>query len=299
MDQDRQIRFVVPPFLLFLSMLWGSYLGGRDLSSILAPETAREILGVLAATAVAIVPLGFVISVLSITVLRLIAWLAGWPTYEAHLSPQAFARIWKQIGSPQVKDEALTLYAVATYDHAFLKPDIHTWLFRRWNAFNVAAHSAVALFLAHAISPFFEIPQTTKWWASTVSLVALLLVNAAIAWRDTMRMLEFQTTLMSGASEAPWEMAPAERQPDLHHKEHDRGTSPTMGSDSFADTVTAWLQAAMRREPVAMAVSLGIATAAATSGFAGFVVGMLFAMVIARSAGMSSAQPESRRGSAS
>ncbi len=55
MDQDRQIRFLIPPFFLLVSILWGAYLSGRDLTPIFKPDYSREVLGVLAAAAVAVV----------------------------------------------------------------------------------------------------------------------------------------------------------------------------------------------------------------------------------------------------
>ncbi len=193
MDLDRQIRFAIPPFFLFASLLWGAHLAGRDLSSFFKPETAKEALGLLAASAVAIVPIGFLISTLSVAVLRGMAVIARRPTYEAVLSDSALERIWGQLKSTQVLDKKLTLFAAATFDHELLATGIHTWLLRRWNSFNVAFHSVVALALAHAVALIFHIPQVCAWWVSTLALVALLFLTALNAWRDTMRMVEFQS----------------------------------------------------------------------------------------------------------
>jgi hypothetical protein len=145
MDQDRQIRFAIPPFFLFASLLWGAYLGGRDLSPIFRPETAKEVLGLLAAAAVAVVPIGFLISTLSVTLLRGLAAVFGNPTYEAVLSDSTLERVWNQLAGKQTKNKKLTLYAAATFDHELLAAGIHTWLLRRWDSFNVATHSIVAL----------------------------------------------------------------------------------------------------------------------------------------------------------
>src|SRR5712692_1050520 len=141
MDQDRQIRFAIPPFFLFASLLWGAYLGHRDLSPIFKPETAKEVLGLLAAAAVAMVPIGFLISTLSVALLKGLAMLARSPTYEAVLSDSTLERIWDQLQTTQRKDKKLTLYAATSFDHELLATGIHTWLMRRWNSFNVATHS--------------------------------------------------------------------------------------------------------------------------------------------------------------
>jgi hypothetical protein len=192
MDQDRQIRLAIPPFFLLASLLWGAYLGGLDLL-FLKPEAAKEVLGLLAATAVVILPIGFLISAISVTILGGLAAIFRKPTYEAVLDGSTLARIWPKLGSNQSKDAKLTLYAAATFDHELLAPGIHTWLLRRWNSFNVAAHSIVALTLAHAVGLFFPIPQGCAWWTTTVASIALLGLRAFKAWRETMKMIEFQS----------------------------------------------------------------------------------------------------------
>src|SRR6266446_7888373 len=157
MDQDRQIRLAIPPFFLFASLLWGAYLSHRDLSPILKPETAKEVLGLLAATAVAIVPVGYLISTISVNVLRLLAVIARKPTYEAVLDEATLERIWKQLKTSQPTNKMLALYAAATFDHELLATGIHMWLFRRWTSFNIAVHSIVALVLALLVAPVFSI----------------------------------------------------------------------------------------------------------------------------------------------
>jgi len=146
------------------------------------------------------VPLGFLISSASIFIMRCIAGVLQQPTYEACLTDAAYGRIWTGTESSLPKDKKETLYAVATFDHELLAPGIHTWLVRRWNAFNVAAHSTVALLAAHAMAPYFHVPQSLRWWRWTAILVALLLYAAFKAWRETMAMLEFQTTRRNEAA---------------------------------------------------------------------------------------------------
>ena len=193
MDQDRQIRFVIPPFFLFASLLWGAYLGGVDLSPLFKPETGKEVLGLLAAVAVAIVPIGFLIGTLSVLLLRMLVTISRNATYEAVLGDPTLERIWTQLQSTQNRNKKLTLYAAATFDHEFMAPGIHTWLMRRWNSFNVASHSVVALVLAHAMAPIFSIPQVCAWWISTFVLLGLLVFTALNAWRETMAMIDFQS----------------------------------------------------------------------------------------------------------
>lgn len=194
MDQDRQIRFVIPPFLLFASLLWGAHLGGRDLSPILKPEAAKDLLGVLAAAAASIIPVGFLIGTISVLVLRGIARIARTQTYEAHLNDAALQMVWEQVRPGESRDRKATLYAVATFDHELLAPGTHGWIVRRWNAFYVSTNSCVALLLAHALAVPVCVAQTWRWGTSTAVVVVMLAVHAFNAWHDTMAMLEFQAS---------------------------------------------------------------------------------------------------------
>src|SRR4051812_40433491 len=126
MDQERQIRLAIPPFFLLASLLWGAFLGGINLSPILKPDTSKEVLGLLAATAVAILPVGFLISTISVTLLGVVAAICSKPTYEAVLDDSTFERIWSKLQNRQKKKAEFTLYAVATFDHELLPTGIHT-----------------------------------------------------------------------------------------------------------------------------------------------------------------------------
>jgi hypothetical protein len=193
MDQDRAIRFAIPPFFLFASLLWGAHLAGCNLSSIFKPEIAKETLGLLAAAAVAVVPVGFLIGTITVCLLRLIVLITGIPTYEAKLSDDTLKRIWRQLRSDQAQDKKLTLYVATTFDHELLADGIHTWLMRRWHSFNVSVNSIVALILAHFFAPVLSIPQSWRWSVSTAILAAILLFQALFAWHETMNMIEFQS----------------------------------------------------------------------------------------------------------
>ena len=193
MDQDRQIRFLIPPFSLIGSLFLGAKLNGIDLSSAFKPEMAKDLLGLLAATAVLILPMGFLIGVISVTLLRIIAVVLRQPTHEVYLSHSTLARIWEQIRTSMVQDRNLALYAAVTFDHELLAPGIHSWLMRRWNAFNTACGSVVALALALCVAPLFSLRRVLPWTCSTVVLAAVLLAFAIIAWRETMKMVEFQS----------------------------------------------------------------------------------------------------------
>lgn len=143
---------VIPPFFFLGSLLWGAHLGGINLAVILKPDNTKELFGVLAATAVIILPIGFLISSISVLFLNFVAWISKEETYEAVLSTASLEKIWSSCGRTDSPDPKLTLYATATFDHEILHDGIHNWIRRRWNHFNVAAHSAIALILSHVIA---------------------------------------------------------------------------------------------------------------------------------------------------
>jgi hypothetical protein len=193
MDQDRQIRFAVPPFLFFASLLWGAHLAGWPLNAIFAAGYKDGVIEVVAGGAAATVAAGYLISTVSVLSLRFLARMFGLQTYEARLSPETFQRVWDRLGAKQAKDEKLTLYVATTFDHELLDKGIHQWLFRRWNSFYVATNSIVALLLAHLVAPVLSIPESCKWLSSTVVVAVLLVIAAYQSWSETMKMFEFQS----------------------------------------------------------------------------------------------------------
>src|SRR5258708_11750354 len=193
MDQDRQIRFAIPPFILFASLLLGAQLSHVFSLIFKACSDTKEVIGLLAAVAVVVVPIGYLIGTISVTLLRVLARILGWQTCEAKISDSALDRIWAHLRCEPPMDKKLTLYAVATFDHELLKSGTHMWIVRRWNSFHVASHSIVALILAHLSAPIFSIPQSWRWWMFTVIAVILLFCAARSAWLETMKMIDFQS----------------------------------------------------------------------------------------------------------
>jgi hypothetical protein len=204
MDQDRQVRFVIPPFFLLGSLLWGAYLADKDLSPLFKPETLKEVLGIVAAAAVALLPIGFAISSLSIFLLRCVAGLTGYDTYEAIVGDETYREIWRRVGAVGESQTDDTLFAVATFDHEILDKGVHLWIFRRWTSVNLSFHTVIALILALCLAPAFKIPLTFAWCLTTALLCLLFLINGSVAWWQVMHMLKFQTSrVFSPKSEPP------------------------------------------------------------------------------------------------
>ena len=193
MDQERQIRFLIPPFVFILSLLWGAHLAGIDLRPLFGVDAIKSILGILAVGAVTAIAVGFIISTISVNILRVIFCLFKKPAYEATLTDETLRRIWLQIKTKLPFDRNLALFAASTFDHELFSDGIHYWLMRRWSSFNISFHCCVALALSDAIAPFLPISQSYFWGITSIVLGLFFLLNAICAWRETMHMLDFQS----------------------------------------------------------------------------------------------------------
>jgi hypothetical protein len=197
MDKDRQIRFLIPPFFLVASLLWGAYLSGQ-LNNDWTPRLAISTLGVIGVSAL---PVGYAIGVLTIAALRGL-WRVLWlcrvvpnKSYELPLSKVAIEKLWGLLDCSLVRQSRLDLCAAAVFDHAQLKPRIHEWLIRRWNAFNISSQCVAAMLLsipmAHALHIHIFAWALWRWWASIAVLVVVFVYQAYSAWRDTRNMFDF------------------------------------------------------------------------------------------------------------
>ena len=209
MDEDRQIRFLICPFLLYCSLLWWGYVSPETYKSFanLKPESLKEFLPIIAAAGAATLPVGYSIGTITILLLRFFFWIRNRSAkerqiYEAWLSGDSYEAILKKLTHPTRNRDAL-LYAAASFDHGLLPDGIHKWMMRRWNSFNIASNSALALFISLLVVPV-RIAYTWSWepicgwdyklWLIVnLVLIALLCTMAYFSWHETMQMLEFQS----------------------------------------------------------------------------------------------------------
>jgi len=203
MDKDREIRFLYPPSIFIVSLVLGMLFepNRETLSCILEKfpclGTTHEIriidlIIALFGGSFFILTFGFLIGSITINLMRLL-FLFSKHHYETAVNDEAYNRIWGKIFPTNNKSEIKQeLYTVATYDHSMIDKDIHIWLRRRWNAFNVSANSALSLLIAFIVGCCFL--NFSCWWGGIVIFfLIILLLNARKAWKETMEMLEFQS----------------------------------------------------------------------------------------------------------
>lgn len=194
MDGNRQIRFVIPPFFLLASLLWGAHFGDVDLNPYLQSANLSNFAAQILATAAVLLSVGFVISAITARLLWTIAQICGVETYEAVFDEVTLTEMLARTHSTANWNRQLTLYTAVTFDHELLNKGIHEWLMRRWNYFNTAANSIVALILAHVVGMIISIDCSCQWIGMTVVIIGFLGWAGIDAWRQTMHMMKFQST---------------------------------------------------------------------------------------------------------
>lgn len=211
MDPVRQIRILIPPFFFLGAILLGAHYDKDNLVRTLLSnvQTTEALLGVLAAVAVFVIPVGFLIGGITRVFLTAFCWSLGkflrdpvwfetWPPNRAEF----VKRIWPflDVDSSLSPTSTHLFYATVTFDHDVLykhAPGMHEWLLRRWSGFSAASSSCGALLLAMVVSFIIGIHWTRwTWWLGHLSFVfvfASLVAAASRNWIETMRMVEFQS----------------------------------------------------------------------------------------------------------
>ncbi len=121
-------------------------------------------------------------------------------THEVSLPKETLGDIWNRFGLSLPADfQRQELSAGVAFDHGILQKEyvgIHRWLFRRWNAFSIAATSLTGLLLSLVIGHcFLGFEWHWRWYAPILGFDILLCVSGIWAWCDTMKMLEFMASL--------------------------------------------------------------------------------------------------------
>ncbi len=197
MDSERQIRFLYPPLILMGSILLGiSFDETTTLDDVItyligSNKEINTLTALLGATSLILV-IGFVLGTITIVSLKLLCFKNGWD-YEIWLKEGSYTSIGKLIlkDSDRIEKED-RLYASVTFDHAIVPKAVHDWIARRWNSFFVSSNSTTALIMSLALAPVLNIDMTCGWVLITLLFIIIFGYLSYLAWRQTMRMIEFQ-----------------------------------------------------------------------------------------------------------
>jgi phosphotransferase system glucose/maltose/N-acetylglucosamine-specific IIC component len=206
MDEDRRIRFLVAPMLFVASLLLGALSDqtARDfiVQTLKNPDWSK-LIGLIAGGGVVVFAVGYIIGTVTYFVLRLLfryrpqRWGKS-RFHEVALSDDAFFQVWTKLGASGMPDRWQELFAGVAFDHGVLRESpegVHRWLFRRWNAFNIATTSFCGLILSFPFGHFIGIPCSLAWYFSVGAFAAILVFVMVWAWRDTMNMADFMARL--------------------------------------------------------------------------------------------------------
>jgi hypothetical protein len=200
MDKDRQFRMLIPPFFLFASVLWEAYLSG-DLSRYLATSTAADatsalkpLLSIIAVGGIATLPIGYAIGILTIRILKLPARFFPNHAYDIPMSKEAMHKIWGKLGV-HGETKKHPLCAASLFEFVLLRPQVHSWLFRRWTMFNIGAQCTTALLSSYFVGRAMHIRSTCKWWLTILFFCCLFVAHAVDSWREVYRMMNLVVDL--------------------------------------------------------------------------------------------------------
>jgi hypothetical protein len=122
--------------------------------------------------------------------------------HEVGMSKRTLNQVWARLrANPEAFEperRRKELFAGAAFDHDVLQADhrgVHQWMFRRWNAFNIATTSFWALISSLPIGHLLRIPWAHTWCIPVILFAIVLVPTMFWAWHDTMNMLEFMVTL--------------------------------------------------------------------------------------------------------
>jgi hypothetical protein len=157
-----------------------------------SPEQSTEapswkpLLSILAVAGVSTLPLGYLIGVLSISIFRLAGCITfGHWNWEIPTSSGTMNSIMETLKITDSKKKAkYQLQAAAIFDHVLTRPQVHSWILRRWNSFLISSQCATALLLSLCIGPVFGVPLAPGWWMTSLVLCGFFIWNAVVSWEQ-------------------------------------------------------------------------------------------------------------------
>lgn len=203
MDQVRQIRFLIPPFILFVSLIWGVF--WSDPNHILWSEfLGSNLLAKVGILLTSTLPAGYLIGLFKVFILKFL-FCRSPHSYECHISIETLKLMSQEanISFNEDKFEAynnkdrkrIEHFTQVMFDHGLIYnkyKGVHEWMVRRWSSFNISIDSVIALLLALIFGLIFKIHLSIVWIAFSVILCLGFIVMAYWSYNDTMKMNEFQ-----------------------------------------------------------------------------------------------------------
>ena len=228
MDQNRQVRFLIPPFVFLFSLFCGDFLDIYELFPAFFKEARSDTLKVLATLlfgGAGVIALGFIIGSISMCFFELRKRICK-KDHEP-ITKDAVRHFLQVLDIEYEKDYKDkyegNLYAVGVIHHGLLtaiSPGLSDWITRRWNIFTVSLNCFVALILSFSIGAVFQIAHLSAclmancefwklfdlrvlliWWILYPVIGLILCFNAKSTHKEITNMFSFiaqQTTSEDG-----------------------------------------------------------------------------------------------------
>ena len=171
MDQERQIRFLIPPFFFYSSLLWGIYWSDPvhlNWHELIKGDLLLYI-GIMAASAL---PLGYLIGTITVLSLKIFSLIIG-HNYEALFSLKTLLSMSETIQKKIIEEDyqklsrfqkmRIELNTAVVFDHELHynnSKGTHEWVMRRWNAVNISFNSITALLFAIISGYYLKYPAS-------------------------------------------------------------------------------------------------------------------------------------------
>jgi len=207
MENNRQMRFLIPPFVLLASLLWGALVDPNfsllgNIKSLSDSAGVSDVISIVLGGGVAVIASGFLISSVSLFLLRVFDSIHMFEFgHEAPVSSKVLDNILvvleqklNEEQSTNVKGQQRSkpsLPVVATFHHHIIPKPLSEWLSRRWNSFMVSVNSIVALTVSYLIGCYLNVKLEPLWIVPGIFLLVALVVNSRFAWTQTRDMLTF------------------------------------------------------------------------------------------------------------
>lgn len=196
MINERQIRFLYPPFILLGSLFLGVCFDKTLSWGIIKANfgATNNLVGTIIGGGILVLVSGYIIGTITITALS-VFFIRNNGIYEVN-SKQKFDKIGEIILNPGGKiEDNEKLYAFVTFDHKFLPDNIHEWIQRRWSSFHTSANAVTSLVLSVFVGHALGINIWTWWLGILSALIIIYFYHACRARRETIAMINFQTKI--------------------------------------------------------------------------------------------------------
>lgn len=209
MDPIRQIRLLIAPFFFFASLITAGLLSS-NIAKLWPGEIdpgLGQIAGLAGIVGISVLPFGFLISTISMLMLRLF-FIKSDGFYQSRLSEEELDLIWPKLkttlkrkiyskfnGKREKTPGSTKLKALVTFDHGIIykeSPGVFEWLTRTYTAFVVSVNSAIALALSFVVIIIINLCPPWPWWVISIVIFLTMVIGALSARRDNINVFKFQ-----------------------------------------------------------------------------------------------------------